>query len=76
MLHKYHVMYSVGYFPRFHVTAVGLGNVLPANTGGPHAFNFQTTLFKRGQDPPHQKSIAFEKVRTSPQFVLLIRPAR
>jgi hypothetical protein len=25
MLHEYHVIYSVRYYPRFHVTAVGLG---------------------------------------------------
>jgi hypothetical protein len=25
MLHEYHVMYSVQYYPRFHVAAVGLG---------------------------------------------------
>jgi len=24
-LHEYHVIYSVRYYPRFHVTAVGLG---------------------------------------------------
>jgi hypothetical protein len=25
MLHEYHVIYSVRYYPRFHVTVVGLG---------------------------------------------------
>jgi hypothetical protein len=25
MLHEYHVIYSVPYYPRFHITAVGLG---------------------------------------------------
>jgi hypothetical protein len=25
MLHEYHVIYSVRYYPRFHLTAVGLG---------------------------------------------------
>jgi hypothetical protein len=33
MLHKYHVIYSVRYYPRFYVTAVGLWNVLPVDTG-------------------------------------------
>jgi hypothetical protein len=25
MLHEYHVIYSVRYYPRFHMTALGLG---------------------------------------------------
>jgi hypothetical protein len=25
MLHEYHIIYSVRYYPRFHITAVGLG---------------------------------------------------
>jgi hypothetical protein len=29
MLHEYHVIYSVQYHPRFHVTAVGLGTYYP-----------------------------------------------
>jgi hypothetical protein len=29
MLHEYHVIYSVRYYPRFHVTAVGLGTYYP-----------------------------------------------
>jgi hypothetical protein len=29
MLHVYHVVYSVRYYPRFHVTAVGLGTYYP-----------------------------------------------
>ena len=29
MLHEYHVTYSVRYYPRFHVTAVGLGTYHP-----------------------------------------------
>ena len=29
MLHEYHVIYSVWYFPGFHVTAVGLGTYYP-----------------------------------------------
>jgi hypothetical protein len=27
MLHEYHVIYSVRYYPRFHVTAVGLESI-------------------------------------------------
>jgi hypothetical protein len=33
MLHEYHVIYSFPYYPRLHVAAVGLGNVLPVDTG-------------------------------------------
>jgi hypothetical protein len=29
MLHEYHVMYSVHYYPRFHITAVSLGTYYP-----------------------------------------------
>jgi hypothetical protein len=29
MLHEYHVMYSVPYYPRFDVTAVGHGTYYP-----------------------------------------------
>jgi hypothetical protein len=29
MLHEYHVIYSVRYYPRFHVTAVRLGTYYP-----------------------------------------------
>jgi hypothetical protein len=29
MLHEYHVKYSVRYYPRFHITAVGLGTYYP-----------------------------------------------
>ena len=29
MLHEYHVIYSVRYYPRFHVSAVGLGTYYP-----------------------------------------------
>jgi ribosomal protein S27AE len=29
MLHEYHIIYSVRYYPRFHVTAVGLGMYQP-----------------------------------------------
>jgi hypothetical protein len=29
MVHEYHVIYSVQYYPRFHVTAVGLGTYYP-----------------------------------------------
>jgi hypothetical protein len=29
MLHEYHVIYSVPYYPQFHVTAVGLGMYYP-----------------------------------------------
>jgi hypothetical protein len=29
MLHEYHVICSVRYYPRFHVTAVGLGTYYP-----------------------------------------------
>jgi hypothetical protein len=29
MLHEYHVIYSVRYYLRFHVTAVGLGTYYP-----------------------------------------------
>jgi len=29
MLHEYHVIDSVRYYPRFHVTAVGLGTYYP-----------------------------------------------
>jgi hypothetical protein len=29
MLHGYHVLYSVRYYPQFHVTAVGLGTYYP-----------------------------------------------
>jgi hypothetical protein len=29
MLHEYHGIYSVQYYPRFHVTAVGLGTYYP-----------------------------------------------
>jgi hypothetical protein len=29
MLHEYHVIYSVRYYPQFHVTAVGLGTYYP-----------------------------------------------
>jgi hypothetical protein len=30
MLHEYYVVYSVRYYPRFHVTAVGLGTYYPS----------------------------------------------
>jgi len=33
MLHEYHVIYSVRYYPRFHVTAVGLGTYYPRIRG-------------------------------------------
>jgi hypothetical protein len=33
MLHEYHVVYSVQYYPRFHVTAVGLGMYDPCIRG-------------------------------------------
>jgi hypothetical protein len=29
MLHEYHVIYSVRYYPRFHLTVVGLGTYYP-----------------------------------------------
>jgi hypothetical protein len=29
MLHEYHVIYSVRYYPRFHITAVGLATYYP-----------------------------------------------
>jgi hypothetical protein len=29
MLHEYHVIYSVRHYPRFHITAVGLGTYYP-----------------------------------------------
>jgi hypothetical protein len=29
MLHEYHVIYSVRYYPRFHLNAVGLGKYYP-----------------------------------------------
>jgi hypothetical protein len=29
MLYEYHVIYSVRYYPRFHVTAVGFGTYYP-----------------------------------------------
>jgi hypothetical protein len=29
MLHEYHVIYSVRYYPRFHIIAVGLGTHYP-----------------------------------------------
>jgi hypothetical protein len=29
MLHEYHVIYSVQYYPQFHVTVVGLGTYYP-----------------------------------------------
>jgi hypothetical protein len=29
MSHEYHIIYSVQYYPRFHVTAVGLGTYYP-----------------------------------------------
>jgi hypothetical protein len=29
MLHEYHVIYSVRYYPRFHITAVDLGTYYP-----------------------------------------------
>jgi hypothetical protein len=29
MVHEYHVTYSVRYYPRFHVSAVGLGTYCP-----------------------------------------------
>jgi hypothetical protein len=33
MLHEYHVIYSVRYYPLFHVTAVGLGTYYPCIRG-------------------------------------------
>jgi len=33
MLHEYHVIYCVRYYPRFHVTAVGLGTYHPRIRG-------------------------------------------
>jgi hypothetical protein len=32
MLHEYHVIYSVRYYPRFHVTAIGLGRTSGSHT--------------------------------------------
>jgi hypothetical protein len=29
MLHEYHVIYSVNYYPWFHITVVGLGTYYP-----------------------------------------------
>jgi hypothetical protein len=34
MLHGYHVMYNIRYYPRFHVTVVGLGTYYPWIRGG------------------------------------------
>jgi len=33
MLHEYHVIYSVQYYPCFHVTVVGLGMYYPTDMG-------------------------------------------
>jgi len=33
VLHKYHVIYSIQYYPWFHVTAVGLGTYYPRIRG-------------------------------------------
>ena len=38
MLHEYHVTYSVRYYPRYHVTAAGLGTCYPRIQGS--AFYF------------------------------------
>jgi hypothetical protein len=52
MLHEYHVIsryiYSVRYYPLFHVTAVGLGT-FTRGYGGPPAYTFITTKFQTAQ---------------------------
>jgi hypothetical protein len=42
MLHEYHVIYSVRYYARFHVTAVGVGTYYPWIRG--HYFTLLTEL--------------------------------
>jgi len=43
MLHEYHVTYSVRYYPRFHVTAVGLGTYYPRIQGSACTFIYLLT---------------------------------
>jgi hypothetical protein len=33
MLQEYHIISSIPYYPRFHITAVGLGAYYPVDTG-------------------------------------------
>jgi hypothetical protein len=49
MLHEYHIIYSVRYYPRFHVTAVGLGTITHGYGGTPlHSFfGFYKILYKK-----------------------------
>jgi hypothetical protein len=49
MLHEYHVIYSVRYYPRFHITAVGLGTYYPWIWGHYCAKDWQTK-FKRSYE--------------------------
>jgi hypothetical protein len=48
MLYKYHVIYSVRYYPRFHVTAVGLRTYYPRIRG--HYCNLCEILGSDGSD--------------------------
>ena len=41
MLHKYHVIYSIRYYPRFHVNAVGLGTYYPWIRGSASTSNIR-----------------------------------
>jgi hypothetical protein len=49
MLHEYHVIYSVRYYPRFHITAVGLGTYYPGYGGTPAYQVHVTCGFERAR---------------------------
>jgi hypothetical protein len=44
MLHEYHVIYSVRYYLRFHVTVVGLGTYFAVDTGKPVIYYLSNLL--------------------------------
>jgi hypothetical protein len=45
MLHEYHVIYSIWYYLRFHVTVVGLGMYYPWTHGGTNVLHFYINSF-------------------------------
>jgi hypothetical protein len=64
MLQEYHVIYSVRYYPRFHVNAVGLGTYCPWIRGHTFPLYSQTQLrFSRKTPPPYVS----EKIPTTEQ---------
>jgi hypothetical protein len=63
LLHKYHVKYSVQYYPRFHVTAVGLGTYYPWI----RAVAYQRGGFGEGGSTP-TKILSFDTAEPNSQF--------